>query len=471
MVKFVTNQTQIPDDKIELITFEQFNAECDSLTGFIGIDTETEGFNPYKSKVLSLQIGNYDVQYVIEWQFAPEETVNFLRSFFKDNNRVFGFHNAKFDLRFLMLEGIWPNHVYDSFLAESVLYQGLNYELYPKGLADLAMKYCNVKLDKSIRGNIHWQGLTPSVINYAADDVKYLEQIRNAQMALINDKLLYRTLSLENEFVKVLAYIEMCGLRIDVPSWKDRVKKDEQILAEKLEALNEFIISSGRFEEYVNRQMDLFSEGFSCNINWSSPTQCVKFFQKLGLNLLTKDKKTGKMKYSVDAKILTPQKNIDPVVDVYLDFKGQEKVISTYGMNWIKQIDPVTGRLHTQFKQLIDTARLSSGGKNQKTKENYINFLNIPQDNAIRNCIIPKEGYVFIDSDYSSQEQVVLANESKEPKLLEFYEKNLEGGDMHTFICKKLWPELEPLSVDEVKSKHKDKRHMAKIAGLKENYK
>jgi DNA polymerase-1 len=470
MVKFVTNQTEITDNSgvYEIMSFEEAVSNIEYLSGFIGVDTETEGFDPYRNKLLSLQIGNADIQYVIDWQHAPKSFITDLAKIFRNDN-VYIFHNAKFDLRFLMLQNIWPKNVYDTFIGESVLYQGLSYEKFPKGLADIADRYLGVKLDKSIRGQIHWQGLTPTVIKYAADDVKYLPELRERQFRLIEDKKLYRTLSLENEFTKVLAYMEMCGLRINVDQWKERVTLDKKVLADKLEALNNYITRSD-LNRYVDNQLDLFNEGLKCSINWSSPTQVANFFKDLGLDLLVKDKETGKMKYSVDAKVLLPQIKKDPVIEVYLDFKSQEKVITTYGDNWLEQIHPVTGRIHTQFKQLLDTGRISSGGRDKKTKKNYVNILNIPQENSIRNCIIPADGKVFIDSDYSSQEQVVLANFSKEPKLLEFYAKNLEGGDMHTFICKKLWPELESLSVEEVKTKHKDKRHMAKIAGFSINY-
>ena len=466
-IKFVTSQAQIDgsDDIFECISFDEFIHQSSNLSGFIGIDTETGGFNPYNKKLLSLQIGNFDTQYVLDYQFITKDALHYLKTFFKRPDLEFGMHNAKFDLRFLMLQDLWPANVYDSYLVETILHLGLSYEKNPKSLADVAKKYAGVQLDKSIRGHIHWQGLSPSVIKYAADDVKYLEIIRNAQMAAIKELELDTVVTLEHKFVKVLAYIEMCGLRIDIDKWNKRIKEDEKLLLEKLEDLNDYIlVNSTMFPKYVNNQLDLFTDGTSCNINWNSPKQVTEFFKGLGLNLLVKDKKTGKMKYSVDAKVLTPQKNINPVIEIYLDYKGQEKVISTYGQNWLDQINPVTGRLHTQFKQMIDTARLSSGGKDSKTKINYINFLNIPQDNAIRNCIIPKEGYSFIDCDYAGQESVVLANKSMEKNLIDFYNK--DGGDLHSFVASKIYPECADVPLNEIKDKFKKQRQEAKAANF-----
>lgn len=61
-IKFVTSQAQIDgsDDIFECISFDEFIHQSSNLSGFIGIDTETEGFNPYNKKLLSLQIGNFD---------------------------------------------------------------------------------------------------------------------------------------------------------------------------------------------------------------------------------------------------------------------------------------------------------------------------------------------------------------------------------------------------------------------------
>jgi DNA polymerase I-like protein with 3'-5' exonuclease and polymerase domains len=470
LIYLVTDQlTAFNTEEYKVLNSEQFIKDF-NLTGEIGVDTETQGFDPFKKKILTLQLGNFDTQYVIDVNCINQKVNEFIAKVFKSTDSTFLFQNAKFDLRFLMLKNWWPKNVYDTYLVESILYHGLKWEDYPKSLEHLAMKYCNAKLNKDIRGNIHYLGLTTEVIKYAADDVKYLSLIKEAQMIKVNEDRLNNTVLIENEFVKCLSYIEMCGMQIDPVAWKTRMEHDKEQLVKSLDTLNNFILDNpSTFYKYIHNQLDLFSEGLKVSINWNSPTQVVNFFKDLGLNLLTKDKKTGKMKYSVDAKVLTPQANINPVVNIYLDYKSQEKLLGTYGQNWLDSINPSTGRIHTQFKQMLDTARLSSGGKDKKNRVEYINFLNIPQDNSIRNCIVPKSGYVFIDSDYSSQEQVVLANFSKEPKLLEFYEKNLEGGDMHTFICKKLWPELEPLPVEEIKTKHKDKRHMAKIAGFSIN--
>ena len=96
------------------------------------------------------------------------------------------------------------------------------------------------------------------------------------------------------------------------------------------------------------------------------------------------------------------------------------------------------------------------------------NMQNIPSDKRTRGCFQSEPGNVLIVSDYSGQEQIVLANKSLDPDLLYFYSQGL--ADMHSFVAGKIFPELSSLTLDEIKEQHKDKRQIAKGAGFAINY-
>jgi DNA polymerase-1 len=110
----------------------------------------------------------------------------------------------------------------------------------------------------------------------------------------------------------------------------------------------------------------------------------------------------------------------------------------------------------------MNTGRLSSGGKSGNVKN--FNFQNIPSDQETRSCFVAEEGNLLISCDYTAQESVVLANQCLDPSLLEFYDKGL--SDMHSFIASKMFKELNGLSLDDIKSKHKDKRQQSKVIGF-----
>jgi DNA polymerase-1 len=465
MIYYITKQSTIPDgsSSITYLNNTELLHSWLQKNSVIGCDTETEGFDPFTCKLMSLQLGNKYDQFVINcYEFDIAE----FKEYFEDKTKTFIFHNAKFDLRFLYHKGIIPKIVKCTFLGEVVQKTGLIPVAGEKALDSVVFKYCGAVLDKGVRGKIHYKGLDTEVIIYAAKDVEYLEDVLNAQMKILEEKELVKVFKLESTFTKVLAYIEYSGIKLNAEEWKKKCKKDLIDLKVQENILSNYIIDN-KMSKYIDIQLDLFNQDLSCKINWSSSQQVVELFKDLGIDTLTEDKKTGKKKYSVDAKVITPQKDNFPIIPLYLKYKGLEKTTSTYGNNWLKHINKESGRIHSNFMQVIDTGRMSSGGKNKATKEEYINFLNIPQDNAVRNCIIPEKGKVFIDCDYSGQETVILANYSGEPNMINLIET---GGDMHSFVAKAIYPEIADCSDDEVKTKHKDKRQTAKAAGFAVQY-
>lgn len=208
-----------------------------------------------------------------------------------------------------------------------------------------------------------------------------------------------------------------------------------------------------------NLQGDLFG-GFDtepkCIINWSSSKQVIPFFEELGIQVKTFDKKSKREKKSVEEKLLAPQAKDFPIIPLYLDYQGASKVVSTYGDNWLKAINPKTGRIHVELHSIgTDTARVSSGGGVYK-----LNLQNLPHDEETRACFTAEKGNVWISCDYSGQESAITASVSKDPKMIEILSS---GGDLHSEVAKSCWPDLlGGLTDKEVKEKYKSYRQNAK---------
>jgi DNA polymerase-1 len=453
VIFLITGQQEFcENDVYKISTVEECIKYCQQLS-YIGCDSETTGFSAWSNKLLLLQLGDKNNQYVIDYSTVD---IKQFKTLLESKDLIF--HNAQFDLRFLYHHRIVPTKVHDTFLAECIIQQGLNDE--SKGLKAVAQRYCQVELDKSVRGQIHWRGLDASVIKYAARDVEFLETIYLQQLELIKQSNSTEQLRLEEEYVKVLAYIAYSGMKLDVEAWQKKCNNDKLELHRTEEVLNTWAIESNN-PKWVDNQLDLFSDEKKCKINWNSQKQVIPIFKDLGFDLLVQDKKTGKMKYSVEEPVLLGQISKHPLAALYLDYKKSEKVVSTYGENWFDMINPVSQRIHTSFWQLRDTFRLSSGSKNEGTP----NFQNIPSDSATRECFIPEKGKVFIDADYSSMEVVVFTNLSKEENLIKFFQQEIPG-DMHCHTARQLYPEIKELSDDEIKKHHKDKRQNGKIGSF-----
>lgn len=453
MIYLVTKQNiSLPD--ITLCTVQESLDYLKDLE-WVAIDTETSGFCPYTCKLYTLQLGDNDNQYVVDLTTID---INDYKPLLESQG-VIG-HNLKFDLKFLYHQRIVPTKVYDTFLGEKTSRLGI--ESHRCSLAACVKLHCGVILNKEERKNITGN-LTEGFVKYSAYDVKYLHALKEAQEVILFAAGSKVSIDLDNRFVLVLAYIEYCGMKLDLDKWTTKIHKVQIQADEAIQKLNEFIFTN-QMNKFIDYQLNMFSSKNEVKINWNSPAQVVEFFEALGVDTTVVEK--GVKKHTIEAGHIIKFEKKHPIITTYLSFKEAQKDIGTYGYNWIEQINPISGRIHTQFKQLMNTGRLSSGGKTGTTKN--FNFQNIPADEETRSCFVAEKGNTLVGCDYTGQEQIVLVNKCLDENLLEFYDKNL--GDMHAFIASKMYSELEGLNLAEIKKKHKEKRQSAKVAGFAINY-
>lgn len=426
----------------------------------IGLDTETEGFDPYTKRILLCQLGDE------ENQFAVDSTIDIveLKELLEDSSKLFILQNASFDLRFFLHKRIIIKKVFDTYLAEKLLWLGYPAQFHKMGLDNLCEEYLGVKLDKTVRGSIHIEGVSDRVIVYGCNDVKYLIPLYKAQLEKLRENDLVTAVNIENSFVLCKAYAEYCGIKLDVEAWDKKCKEDRQNLEEAKTALDNWIIENGP-SKYVRKdvQQDLFG-GIDrrVTINWASSKQVVVLLKELGFNLKTVDKATGAIKDSVESTIIAPQKHISSITTPYLKYKEYEILVNTFGEKFKTSINKISGRIHTQFNQLMDTTRLSSGGIDKDTKQKNINFQNIPADEYTRKCFIADEGHLLVDCDYKAQEDYIFAELSRESKLLEFYNDSKER-DGHSFVAKLIYnEELKDIDELDVKAIRPDLRSISK---------
>lgn len=167
--------------------------------------------------------------------------------------------------------------------------------------------------------------------------------------------------------------------------------------------------------------------GEEFNIN--SPKQLgVILFEKLELPFAKKTK-TG---YSTSADILEKLKGEYEIVDKILEYRQLAKLKSTYAEGLSNFINEQDGRIHGRFNQTITaTGRLSS------TEPNLQNIpIRMEIGREIRKVFIPREGYVFLDADYSQIELRVLAHVSKDESLIDAYN---QGKDIHRITASEVF--------------------------------
>jgi DNA polymerase I-like protein with 3'-5' exonuclease and polymerase domains len=274
-----------------------------------------------------------------------------------------------------------------------------------------------------------WEAMMKAELNagrpilYAANDVKWLKQIMDAQRKVLDERVnAINGAKLECDFIPALAYLEWCGIKLDIAKWRVKMKFDEDKLKECKSSLDNLFIkraeSHPAFKKFItiNTQGDLF-EGFDLtpkvNANWDSSQQVTQIMKELGFNTTVQDKETGEDKDSVLEKQLKGQKGIDDeFLDRYLEYKEFSKVCSTYGQSYIDAINPRTGRIHTVFRAMGASSGRMSCGSNQNNndlaKEKKIRFAgypqlqNLPANEATRSSFVAEKGNLFCSCDYSA---------------------------------------------------------------------
>lgn len=518
MIYFVTGQRELfefPNAKYKCISVEESLKILEPLR-VVGLDTETTGTEIWQGKLLTLQLGNKENQVVIDCMTTDvKQYKDYLES-----DRLFIIHNAKFDLRWLYKEHIVVRNVYDTYLAEKILFLG-----FPPGIVSLSLQACcdrylGIFLDKTVRGQIH-AGMTEEVIVYAANDVVHLEDIMDLQLKTITARGQKVALDIENEFVRVLAYIEYCGIKLDPVKWKAKMDKDAERLRVAEHKLNEWVVDyvmkkgdpsliarnydthkKGKPAKLADNvyvvipQPSLFAEfdtGPQCIINWNSSKQVIRLFEELGFDLLVKDKKTGKMKKSVESKFIELQASKSSIVPLYLEYSAAFKVVTSFGQNFLDAINPVTQRIHPTFNQMMDTGRLSCGsggkGKGGKTKDydiaeeaddnkdtstqandKSVNVQQLPATEETRAAFVPEKGHLLVDCDYGDQEGHVFTELSNDREWIAFYNDPAQR-DGHSFVAKMCFPkDLDGVAEKDVKKVRKDLRDLAKKARFCFNY-
>ena len=133
MIYFVTGRPALFTEEfdVKFCSVKEAIEILEPLTN-IGLDTETQGLDPHTKSLLSVQMGSKEFQVVID---CGTIDINLFKEILEDKKKLFILQNAKFDLQFFYHKRIILNNIYDTFLAEKLLYLG-----YPPGMVFYVFK-------------------------------------------------------------------------------------------------------------------------------------------------------------------------------------------------------------------------------------------------------------------------------------------------------------------------------------------
>ncbi|MCS7199248.1 MAG: DNA polymerase I [Caldimicrobium sp.] len=186
--------------------------------------------------------------------------------------------------------------------------------------------------------------------------------------------------------------------------------------------------------QFANRIKELEENLYKlagCSFNPRSTQEVARvLFEKLKL---PRQKKTPKGELpSTDAEVLEDLFEYHPIVPLLLQYRSLYKLKSTYIEVFLKEVNPQTGRLHTEFNQTgTATGRVSSQRPNLQ---------NIPikgeEGLAIRRAFIAEAGHFIVSLDYSQIELRILAHFSGDENLRSAFER---GEDIHNYTASEVF--------------------------------
>jgi DNA polymerase-1 len=151
------------------------------------------------------------------------------------------------------------------------------------------------------------------------------------------------------------------------------------------------------------------------------------------MQLVDKPKKTKTGQYKTGEDILSYLAKDHKIIRDIQEYRQYKKLQSTYVDALPNEVNPKTGRIHTQYMQAVAaTGRLSS---------NNPNLQNIPirteRGREVRKAFIPRdENYVLLAADYSQIELRIIASLSEEENMINAF-KN--GEDIHASTAAKVF--------------------------------
>ena len=398
----------------------------------VGLDTETTELDPYLGRLRLIQLASPAGVYIVDLnRFADADLksgaeMEPLRQLLTAPRPIKIAHNAKFDAKFIKHNlGVDIVGIFDTLLASQIVSAGGLEDRH--GLNAIAERYLNEAVDKSERLS-NWEfELSESQLQYAARDAAVLLPLRDKLIERIRSLDLIRCAQLEFECVMPVVDIELTGFFMNKERW-----------------LEQLAIVETRRGELANELQEMLGEGVAqaslfgpprANINLDSQQQVTDALNRLGIPLPDSTRNWKLQPLAVQY----------PVVAKLLEYRTMQKALTSYGQNMIEYINPKTGRLHADFRQIgAPTGRFACTNPN---------IQQVPHATEYRRCFTGNPaGRKLVIADYSQIELRILAEFSNDHGFIEAFNS---GADLHRVTAAQVFS----VSLDQVT---KDQRDFAK---------
>jgi len=412
--QLVDNAEEMQNLAAKLLTAEEFALDTETASW----DKNDKTVDPMKAELVGLSFAMTENEaYYIPVPAGRDEALAVLHLFreaYASESALKIGHNIKYDMMVLKQYGITVGGpIFDTMIADYLLMPERNHKM--DTLAEVYLKYRTIHYDEVVGSGKQqktMRDLPPqAVVDYAAEDADVTLRLKHILAPMLKDRRLDKLFTeVEMPLVRVLARMEMNGVRIDTGA----LKETSTLFTQRMVQIEESI------RQVAGQQLNI-----------SSPKQIGELlFDKL--KLMERPRKTKRGQYVTDEATLQALKSKHRVVEEILEYRGYKKLLGTYIDALPLLVNKRTGHIHTSYNQAVtSTGRLSSSNPNLQ---------NIPvrDDNGkeVRKAFIPDEGELFFSADYSQIELRLMAHMSGDRNMLEDFHS---GHDIHQATAAKIF--------------------------------
>ena len=439
-IKIEDNQIKIDRSKYYLINnldeIDEWIKEAEQ-NGEVAVDTETSSLDPHNTDLigisLSTKIGKacyIPIGHKTKKNIDKDKVLRKLKPLLEDSSIKKIGQNIKFDFIVLYKNGIDITSIEDTMLMSYVLDAGKNRHNMDT-LSEIHLNHKTVAF-KDVVGSgkkeINFSQVDiEKAKDYAAEDADItLRLYKKFFKSLKEEKMLNIYEIFEKPMIKILAFMEIQGIKIDYKFLKTLSLK----FGKKIDKIQKevFKISNKEF-------------------NIASPKQLGEILYN---DLKIADlKKTKKGSFATSASVLEDLAfKGHKFPQLILDWRQVSKLKNTYSDSLPEHINPISKRVHTSFLlAATTTGRLASSDPNLQ---------NIPiksQDGKdIRKAFIAEKDHVLISADYNQIEMRILADLADVKELKKAFKNN---EDIHSLTASQIF------NID-IKKVDQDQRRKAK---------
>jgi len=434
------NKIKIDTKKYKLINnIKELNSWINEAEekGEFAVDTETTSLDPHQADLvgisLSTEIGKacyVPINHSTGNCLKKDEVINKLKPLLEDKSVKKIGQNIKFDYIIFYHLGIDMNSMEDTMLISYVLDAGKNRHNMDT-LSQLHLGHRTISYKNLVGTGKKQINFSEVEVNkaaeYASEDADITLRLYNVlKKNLISEKLENIYELFEKPLIKILAKMEIDGIKVD-----DKFLK---ILSKKFE---------NRIQELEKKIFKISEKEF----NIGSTKQLGEImYNELKISSL---KKTKKGSFATNAAVLEDLAfKGNELPKLVLDWRQISKLKNTYSDSLQEHINPNTKRVHTSFLlAATTTGRLASSDPNLQ---------NIPiksdDGREIRKSFIAEKGNVLISADYNQIEMRILADLADVKELKKAFNNN---QDIHSLTASQVF------NVD-IKKINSDMRRKAK---------